>query len=98
MSYASTGASHLFNLLKGTELLLLADGLDMFRVRAPSWLLGRSLADAQFRQETGCNVVAMKSGDGQFLANPDPFRPVTKSDQLIVVGDTEAEDRFFRSM
>jgi voltage-gated potassium channel len=78
--------------------LLLADGLDMFRVRAPSWLLGRSLAEAQFRQETGCNVVAMKSGDSQFLANPDPFRPVTESDQLIVVGDTEAEDRFFRSM
>ncbi|MDP1562785.1 MAG: NAD-binding protein [Pirellulaceae bacterium] len=98
MSYASTGASHLFNLLKRAELLLLADGLDMFRVEAPSWLVGRSLAQAQFRQRTGCNVVAVKTVAGQFLANPDPNRNLAETDQLIVVGDTEAEDRFFKSM
>lgn len=98
MSYASTGASHLFNLLKGAELLLLADGLDMFRVGAPSWLVGRSLAQASFRQETGCNVVAVKTIDGTFLANPDPHRQFETSDQLVVVGDTEAEDRFFKSI
>lgn len=98
MSYASTGASHLFNLLKRAELLLLADGLDMFRVEAPSWLVGRSLAQAQFRQRTGCNVVAVKTEAGQFLANPDPNRNLAETDQLIVVGDTEAEDRFFKSM
>lgn len=98
MSYASTGASHLFNLLKRAELLLLADGLDMFRVEAPPWLVGRSLAQSQFRQRTGCNVVAVKTVAGQFLANPDPHRTLAETDQLIVVGDTEAEDRFFNSM
>lgn len=98
MSYASTGASHLFNLLKRTELLLLADGLDMFRVAVPTSLVGRSLAQTQFRQTTGCNVVAVRSSNGQFQANPDPHRPFVADDELIVVGDTEAEERFFKSM
>jgi voltage-gated potassium channel len=98
MSYASTGASHLFNLLKGAELLLVADGLDMFRVPVPAWLLGRSLAQAKFRQTTGCNVVAVKTDAGQFLANPDAHRPLAETDQLVVVGDTEAEDRFFKTI
>lgn len=98
MSYASTGASHLFNLLKRTELLLLADGLDMFRVTVPHSLVGRSLAQSQFRQTTGCNVVAVRSSSGQFQANPDPHRPFVVDDELIVVGDTEAEERFFKSM
>jgi Trk K+ transport system NAD-binding subunit len=98
MSYASTGASHLFNLLKRAELLLLADGLDLFRVVVPPWLVGKSLAQSKFRQATGCNVVAVRTVDGAFQANPDPQRPLLAEDQLIVVGDAEAEERFFKTL
>ncbi len=98
MSYASTGASHLFNTLKRAELLLLADGLDMFRVPVPKWLHGQTLAQSQFRQTTGCNVVAIRTKDGACQANPDPHRSLVDTDELIVVGDTEAEERFFKTV
>lgn len=46
MSYASTGASTMFNLLKHGTLLLLADGLDAFRVPVPPALIGRRWRNA----------------------------------------------------
>ena len=95
MSYASTGASALFNLLKRVEFILLADGLDVFRVPVPAALVGRSLADYGFRQATGCNVVAVEVA-GRMQVNPDPNLPLQRDAELIVVGDTEAEERFFQ--
>jgi len=96
MSYASTGASSVFNLLKRGDMLFLAEGLDMFRVATPPPLAGRTLAESGFRQKTGCNVVAVVEGN-DFDANPDPQRPLSAASELIVVGDTEAEARFFKT-
>lgn len=98
MSYASTGASKLFNLLKKTEVLLLADGLDMFRMPAPDWLQGRSLAEAGFRQRTGCNVVAVRRSGGEFEANPNPDLSIEAGSEVIVVGDAAAEERLFEGL
>jgi len=97
MSYASAGASTVFNLLKRGSILLLAEGLDMFHVPVPPALVGRSLAESRFRQTTGCNVVAVVE-DGQCDAHPDPHRPLPASAELIVVGDAESEARFFATM
>jgi Trk K+ transport system NAD-binding subunit len=94
MSYASTGASSLFNVLKRGKLLFLAEGLDVFQVPVPHSLVGQTLAGYKFRQSTGCNVVAIERPDGMD-ANPDPHRPLAAGDHLIIVGDTESEERFF---
>jgi Trk K+ transport system NAD-binding subunit len=59
MSYASMAANTLLNLLKPDELLMLAEGLDIFRIRVPPTLLGKSLAESQTRKQTGCNIIAV---------------------------------------
>lgn len=94
MSYASTGANLLFNLLKQVEFVLLADGLDVFRVPVPDSMLNRSLAESQFRQKTGCNVVAIER-NGKMEVNPNPNTPIPAGSELIVVGDAKSEERFF---
>ncbi|MBX3423444.1 MAG: NAD-binding protein [Pirellulaceae bacterium] len=94
MSYASMGSSNIYNLLRRGNLLLLTDGLDAFKVPVPSWLVGKSLAESQFRQVTGCNVVGIEE-NGLCQANPNPHMRLTAGLNLIVVGDAEAEDRFF---
>ncbi len=94
MSYSATGANLLFNLLKQVEFILLADGLDVFRVPVPESFVGRSLAESQFRQMTGCNVVAVEH-EGKMEVNPNPNTPLPAEAELIVVGDTKAEERFF---
>lgn len=94
MSYASMGASVLFNLLKSADILLLAEGLDAFRIPLPEALAGRSLADSGIRETTGCNVVAVVQGD-RFDVNPDARQRLPANADLVVIGDIESETRFF---
>ncbi len=97
MSYASTGASSIFNILKRGSLLLLAEGLDAFRVTVPASLAGKTLVECRFRQTTGCNVIAIEQ-DGQVDAHPNPNTPLAANSTLIVVGDAESEQRFFEAL
>jgi voltage-gated potassium channel len=96
MSYASTGANVIFNMLKRADILLLAEGLDVFRIPMPPPLVGRSLAEARIRQVSGCNVVAVVQDD-KYDVNPSPQAPLPEGAELILIGDTEAEGRFFKS-
>ncbi|NLE38499.1 MAG: potassium channel protein, partial [Pirellulaceae bacterium] len=52
MSYASTGANTLFNLLGSTDILLVAEGVDVFRIPMPEALAGRALAESRIREAT----------------------------------------------
>lgn len=93
MSYASTGASSAFNLLQADSLLMLAQGLNVFRASVPPELVGRTLEECRFRQMTGCNVIAIEYPD-QWDAHPTPGSVLTETAKLIVVGDAQSEQRF----
>lgn len=97
LSYASSGASCIFNILKLGNSILLAEGLDVFKVSVPNSMIGRSLAESRFRQATGCNVVAIEK-DGKFDAKPSPTSILTRDMQLVIVGDAEAGRKFFESI
>ena len=97
MSYASTGARSVFNLLKRETVLMLAEGLDVFRVPVPPALVGKSLAECKFRQTTGCNVIGVEEND-TINARPNPHQPLSANAELIVVVDAESEQRFFETI
>jgi voltage-gated potassium channel len=95
LSYASTGATAIWNQLGRNNTLVLAEGLDVFRVPVPRAIVGRSLIESRIREETGCNVVAV-SRDGATDANPDPNNLLPPDGELIVIGDSESEQRFLK--
>jgi Trk K+ transport system NAD-binding subunit len=95
MSYASMATSTLFNLLKPDELLMLAEGLNIFRVVVPLSYVNKSLAESQIRSQTGCNVVAV-CDPGTMCVNPDPTYRFSEKNELILIGGEEAESRFFK--
>ena len=74
LSYASIGATAIWNTLGLNDSLVLAEGLEMFRVPCPEAMAGRSLAETEVRRRTGCNIVAVSEGD-EMVTNPDPTRP-----------------------
>jgi Trk K+ transport system NAD-binding subunit len=96
VSYASMGANTVVNLLRHRELLLLGEGLDVFQVPVPGALVGQTLADAHIRSKSGCNVLAIVA-DGQTTLTPDGASVLAAGTSLILIGDYEAEDRFFRT-
>ncbi len=96
MSYASMAANTIINLFKPDEVLMLAEGLNIFRVAAPPSYVGLSLADSRIQSKTQCNVVAVCGGRDGTCINPGPAFRFEKDNELILIGSAEAEKRFFR--
>lgn len=95
MSYASMAANTILHLLKPDEFLMLAEGLNIFRVGVHYNLVGRTLADSQIRKQTGCNIVAVYD-QGVMHINPDPTFRFGEHNELILIGTGEAEELFLR--
>ena len=63
--------------------------LEQASVGRSSLLNGKSLRDAQFRQETGLMVVAVRkvgSSDDRFRLNPEADMILEEGDEVIVLG------------
>ena len=95
MSYASMAANTILNLLKPDELLMLAEGLNIFRVVLPPTYIGKSLSESRIRSQTGCNVVAICEPEAMCI-NPEPSHRFSENNELILIGSGEAERRFFK--
>ena len=93
MSYASMGANAVFNLLKRSDILMVAEGLDVLKIRIPASLEGKSLAESSVRAKTGCSVIAVIK-DGAMDINPDPHAPLPAKAEMVLIGTVEAERRF----
>ena len=93
MSYASMGANTVFNFLERGNCLMVAEGLDVFKIRIPGSLVGKTIAESGVRRKTGCTVIAMES-DGKTEVNPDPTRPLPREAELILIGSAKGESRF----
>lgn len=93
MSYASMGANAILTVLDRSDVLMLAEGLYVFRVPVPPDLAGRTMAEANIRHKTGSNVVAWQVGEEMTL-NPDPNVPIPPDAEMILIGSQEAEIAF----
>lgn len=96
LSYGSLGATEIWNELGPDDSLVVAEGLDVFRVPIPDWLAGRTLADSELRTRTGCNVLGLvRDGSSRVEAVPAPDEPLPERASLVLIGDAEAQSRFF---
>ncbi len=96
MSYASLGANAILNFLKNEDTSMLAEGLNIFRLKAPESLVGKNLADSGIRRVTDCSVIAIKD-DGALSINPDPQMPIKRNAELILIGTDEGERKFLQA-
>lgn len=94
-SYASMGANAIFNLLQRGDVLMVAEGLNVFKVKMPSAIAGETIAASGVRQETGCSIVALNVG-GRMIINPDPMEPLPAGADLVLIGTSEAEQKFLK--
>ncbi|QEG39078.1 potassium channel family protein [Roseimaritima ulvae] len=93
ISEASMGANAIFNLLRRSDVLLLAEGLDVFRVKIPPSLAGKTLTEAAIRHRTGCNVIAIHTAAGAQV-NPNPGTALPADGEIVVIGSDESEQQF----
>ncbi|XOV85556.1 MAG: potassium channel family protein [bacterium] len=95
MSYASMGSNALFNLLQRSDLLMIAEGLDVFKVEVPEQLVGRTLAEADIKQLTTCSVIGIDR-DKKTITNPEPDTLLQANEEIVLIGTPEGERKFLK--
>ncbi len=93
MSYASMGANTIFNILEGQDVMMLAEGLNIFNHKVTSTLSQKSLIQSDIRQKTGCTVIAIRE-NGEMEINPDPNTVMNPAQELILIGESKGEKIF----
>lgn len=96
MTYASMGANSIFNILEGQDVLVLAEGLNIFNHKVNERLNGKSLIESNIRNKTGCTVVAIKCKDEGMVVSPEPQRVLKMDQEIIMIGSSEGENSFTR--
>ncbi len=100
VSYASMGANIIFNLLKHSDILMVAEGLNIFRIELPEHLEGRSLVESEIRERSGCSVIAIQreiDGRDTHLIHLDPTELLQAGDELVLIGNIESEETFLKT-
>ncbi|MFT6093339.1 MAG: Trk K+ transport system NAD-binding subunit [Pseudohongiellaceae bacterium] len=95
MSYASMGSNSLFNLLQRSDLLMIAEGLDVFKTPVPKELAGKTIAEANIRQRTKCSIIGIDNREGT-MTNPSPDTVLPVEGELVLVGTPSGESEFLK--
>jgi Trk K+ transport system NAD-binding subunit len=93
LSYASMGATMIFNVLRKTDILVIAEGLHVAEMEVPPALVGKTLAEAAIPRDTQCNVVALRT-NGELKMNPSPDERLNTDAELLLICTTDGEQRF----
>jgi Trk K+ transport system NAD-binding subunit len=96
LSYGSMGANAIFNLLRGRNTLLMGEGVNIFSVRVPASLAGKTLAQGNVRSRTGCTVIAVEAG-GRRTVNPPADHTLPPDGELFLMGTLAAEEQFLET-
>lgn len=95
LSYAAMGANTLLNVLRGSDHLLLAEGVNVFPADIPASMAGKTLAELHLRSQTGCSIIAVESA-GERIVNPSAEHRLPVRGRIFLVGTIEAEERFLK--
>jgi Trk K+ transport system NAD-binding subunit len=95
ISHASLGANTIFNLSKRGNILMIAEGVDVFRVETPLALVGKTIKSTLIHEECGCNVIGI-SANGSIKIDTNPDMVLPAAGEMILIGTVESEDKFFR--
>ena len=93
LSYASLGTESIFSILQERELMMLGEGIDLFVVKVPKSLAGKSLNETSIGAETGLTVVAIQKA-GSITTNPSAKVVLDPESELLMIGSTEQRDEF----
>lgn len=83
------------NVLRGSDPLLLAEGVNVFPAQIPESMAGRQLRELHVRSQTGCTIIAVESG-GEKGVNPPAAYTLPASERICLIGTIEAKDQFLK--
>ena len=92
---SSLGVEAVFAALRGHEIVVLGERIELHHRPVPSSLVGRTLANSAIATRTGMNVIAIHS-EGEYLPTPNMDAPLSANAQLVMVGSSDGMEAFRR--
>ena len=93
LSYATLGVESVMSLLRGYELVVLGEGVELFSIAVPPSLAGRRLADSGIGSATGMSVVALDRA-GTLVTRLTGETRLEAGASLVLLGSLEQRRRF----
>jgi Trk K+ transport system NAD-binding subunit len=93
LSYASIGAESIISYLQKRELIVIGEGIDLFVVKVPKSLAGKSLGETRIGSDIGLTVIALQK-DENIITNPPTGALLELSSEILMLGSTEQHDAF----
>jgi voltage-gated potassium channel len=95
LSYASFGSNFIINHLKRGTYLMLSEGVDVFQVKTPESIVGKTIGEVQLRETAGVHVVGICCGETTELISDSEHR-IPKNSEIILIASDESESLFLK--
>lgn len=93
LSYTTLGVDSVISLLRGSELVVLGEGVELFSIPVPRPLHGRRLADSGIGSGTGMSVIALEA-DSALTTQLTGETVLREHATLLMLGSLEQRRRF----
>jgi len=90
---ASLGIEAVLSILKGQEVIILGEGVDLFSSPLPMALSGKTRAESNIGARTGLNVIAVEQ-EGEILTSPPASVVLQPGAALLLFGDAQQRKQF----
>ncbi len=95
LSHGSLAAKSVLSATRGSELVILGEGADLFVDRVPPALEGKTLGESGIGAKTGLHVIAVRS-EGKSITNPRASEQLTQGAELVMLGTAEQHREFVK--
>jgi len=93
LSYTTLGVEAVSSLLQGHEPVLLGEGVELFAIRVPASLAGRTLRESGIGSRTGMSVIGAQHGDGP-VSQIAAATVLDRETELVMLGSREQRREF----
>jgi Trk K+ transport system NAD-binding subunit len=96
LSYTTLAAKYVVSYMLGRDLVILGEGVDVYIVKVPPALQGKTLGESGIGAKTGLNVVGVQGKHG--VATKLTARTLLERDTELVVIGTSEQRQLFQSL
>jgi Trk K+ transport system NAD-binding subunit len=93
LSHTALAIKSLLALIRGSDLVVMGEGAELFVDSVPATLAGKPLGESQIGAETGLNVIAIRH-EGRSSTNPPATTELPEHGELVMLGTAEQHQRY----
>lgn len=96
LSHISLGVQSVFAMLRGEQLVVLGEGIELHELPTPASLAGRTLGEAAIGSRTGLNVIAIQEPE-HAITTPVASTKLEPASRLVMIGGRAQLEKFIET-